>query len=134
MAEQENVQQAQAAYAAFGRGDIAAVLQNVADEVEWILPGPAEVPTAGTYRGKPAVQMWFGTLAQTVAFERFEPYEFIAQADQVVVLVHVVGRVRQTNRTYTSEDAHLSTYRDGKLIRFQVYTDTAATAAAYQTP
>jgi ketosteroid isomerase-like protein len=134
MAEQENVQQAKDAYAAFGRGDIAAVLQNVADDVEWILPGPADVPTAGTYRGKAAVQTWFGTLAQTVAFERFEPYEFIAQADQVVVLVHVVGRVRQTNRTYTSEDAHLSTYRDGKLIRFQVYTDTAATAAAYQTP
>ncbi len=47
-------------------------------------------------------------------------------------LVHVVARVRQTQRTYTSEDAHVSTYRDGQLIRFRVYTDTAATAAAYQ--
>jgi uncharacterized protein len=132
MSAQDNVQASKDAYAAFGRGDLPAVMQSVADEVEWIVPGTADVPTAGTYRGKQAVQEWFGTVAQTVEFERFEPYEFIAQGDKVVVLVNIVGRVRQTNRTYTSEDAHLSTYRDGKLVRFQVFTDTATTAAAFR--
>lgn len=132
MSAQDNRQASQDAYAAFGHGDIAGVMQNIADDVEWILPETANVPTAGTYRGKQAVQRWFGTVAQTVEFERFEPYTFLADGDTVVVLVHVVGRVRQTNRTYTSEDAHVSTYRDGKLVRFQVFTDTAATAAAYR--
>ncbi len=47
-------------------------------------------------------------------------------------LVHIVGGVPQTNQTYTSEEAHVSTYRDGKLVRFQVFTDTAAMAAAFQ--
>ncbi len=132
MTVQENVQKAQAAYAAFGRGDIPAAMQHLADDVEWVYPDTPGVPTAGTYRGKAAVQEWFGTLGQSVEFERFEPYAFIAQEETVVVLVHVVARVRQTQRTYTSEDAHVSTYRDGQLVRFRVYTDTAATAAAYQ--
>src|SRR3712207_8664187 len=132
MSTHDNVQASKDAYAAFGRGDIAAVMQTIADQVEWIVPGTADVPTAGTYRGKQAVQEWFGTLAQTVEFERFEPYEFISHGDTVVVFVHIVARVRQTNRTYTSEDAHRSTYRDGKVVQFQVFTDTAAAAAAYR--
>jgi len=132
MSVQSNLQASQEAYTGFGRGDIAAGMQYVADHVEWIVPGTADVPTAGTYRGKQAVQDWFGTLAQTVEFERFEPYAFISQGDTVVVFVHIVARVRQTNRTYTSEDAHRSTYRDGQVVHFQVFTHTAAAAAAYR--
>ncbi len=132
MSGQDNVQQAKDAYAAFERGDIVAVMQTMADDIEWVVPGTADVPTAGTYRGKSAVQDWFGAVGQTVEFQRFEPYEFIAQGDKVVVLVHVTGKVRRTNRTYTSEDAHVSTYRDGQLSHFQVFTDTAVTAAAYR--
>jgi len=132
MPAQDNVQQAKDNYAAFGRGDIAAIMQTLVDDVEWIVPGTADVPTAGTFRGKQAVQDWFGVVGQTVEFQRFEPYEFIGQGDKVVVLVHVAGLVRGTNRAYTSEDAHVATYRDGKLVHFQVFTDTAATAAAFR--
>lgn len=71
------------------------------------------------------------TDSQTVSLQRFEPYAFIAQGDAVVTLLHVEGTVLATGRTYSTEDAQVATYRDGKLVRFCVYSDTAATAAAF---
>ena len=42
MSEQENVQRAQAAYAACGRGDIPAFMDTLADTIEWVLTVPAD--------------------------------------------------------------------------------------------
>ena len=87
MSEAENTQIAKDAYAAFGRGDIPAVLGVMTDDIEWVFPGPAEVlPNAGTFTGKEAVGAWFGTLDATVEFQVFEPREFIAQGDKLVAL------------------------------------------------
>jgi ketosteroid isomerase-like protein len=132
VSEQDNVQQAKDAYAAFGRGDIAGVMRDMSDDVEWIIPGPADLPNAGTFRGKQAVQTWFGGLAQTLDFKRFEPYEFIAQGDRVVVLIRQEATVRQNNRTVKDELAQVLTYRNGKLARFQSFYDTAASLAAFR--
>jgi ketosteroid isomerase-like protein len=128
---QETIQATQDAYAAFGRGDIGAVMQALADDIDWTYPGTADVPYVGTRHGKQAVLEWFAILAQTVSFQRFEPYAFIAQGDAVVTLLHVEGTVRATGRSYSTEDAHVVTFKDGKIVRFRVYTDTAATAAAF---
>jgi ketosteroid isomerase-like protein len=130
MAEQENVQAAQQGYAAFGRGDIAGVLDICTDDVEWTQPGPADLPATGTYHGKQEVGDFFRRLAETVGFTRFEPHRFIAQGDDVVALVHIAGTATATGKSFTSEDAHLFTFRDGKLAQFRTHTDTEAQAAA----
>ncbi len=43
MSEADNTQIAKDAYAAFGRRDIAAVLEVMADDIEWVFPGPPDV-------------------------------------------------------------------------------------------
>jgi ketosteroid isomerase-like protein len=56
MSLEENAQTAQEGYAAFGRGDVPAILELLTDDIEWIEPGPPDViPAAGTYRGKEEV-------------------------------------------------------------------------------
>jgi uncharacterized protein len=87
MSEQANIQTAQNGYAAFGRGDIPAILELLSDDIEWVDPGPSEVPTAGTHQGKEAVLAWFVTLGENLDFQVFEPREFIAQGDKVVSIV-----------------------------------------------
>lgn len=129
MAEQENLEATKAAYAAFGRGDIPAVLQDLADNVEWISPG--ESPISGTIRGKAAVQEWFGKLNETMEFQIFDPHDFIAQGDKVVVLVHSeTTTVRSTGKKLVTDLAHVHTREKGKLVRFQEYSDTLAFAHA----
>src|SRR5205814_3661350 len=79
----ENTRLAQSAYEAFGRGDMAALAEVMADDIEWVNPGdPADDPNAGTFEGKEAVLGWFRGLASTLDFTTFEPREFIAQNDR----------------------------------------------------
>jgi uncharacterized protein len=133
MSEAENTQTAKDAYAAFGRGDIPAVLGVMTDDIEWVFPGPADVlPNAGTFTGTEAVGAWFGTLDANLEFQVFEPREFIAQGDKLVALVHIENTVRSTGGKVAVDEAHVWTFRDGKVARFQVYTDTAAAAAAFR--
>ena len=131
MSADENTRLAQSAYEAFGRGDMTALAEVMADDIEWVSPGdPDEVPNAGTFKGKEAVLGWFGGLASTLDFTTFEPREFIAQNDKVVSLVYAEATVRDTGRAVVNHEAHVWTFRDGKLARFQIYLDTAAAAAA----
>jgi uncharacterized protein len=132
MAEQENVRTVQEIYAAFGRGDIPALLNAVADDVEWSIAGTPDVPHAGKRRGREEVAQFFPVLAATEEFEQFEPREFIAQGDQVVALGHLRSQVKATGRTYEQEWAQIWTLRDGKVTRLRTYEDTAAEAAAYR--
>ena len=113
--------------------DMAAFAEVMADDIEWVDPGdPDDDPNAGTFRGKEAVQGWFGGLASTLDYTTFEPREFIAQNDKVVSLVYSEATVRDTGRAFVNPEAHVWTVRDGKLARFQSYHDTAAAAAAHR--
>lgn len=133
MSADENTRLVQRAYEAFGRGDMPALAEVLADDIEWVNPGdPDDDPNAGTYKGKEAVLGWFGGLASTLDFTTFEPREFIAQDDTVVSVVYAEATVRDTGRALVNHEAHVWTFRDGKIARFQNYQDTAAVAAAHR--
>ena len=64
MSADENTRLVQSAYEAFGRGDIPALAEVMADDIEWVIPGDSDIdPNAGTFKGKDAVLGWFGGLA-----------------------------------------------------------------------
>jgi ketosteroid isomerase-like protein len=130
MSEQENVQAVQAVYAAFGQGDIPAVLDALTDDIEWWIDGPAEVPYAGTQHGRDQVAQNFGRLNDTVEFEHFAPEEFIAQGDQVVAVGSDRRRVRKTGKLIENKWAMIFTLRDGKVSRFRAFESSAAAVAA----
>jgi hypothetical protein len=132
MSAEENVSTARAGYAAFGRGDVAAILELVTDDVEWIEPGPPDViPQAGTHRGKQEVAGFFATIGEQLDIHKFEPHEFIAQGDHVVVLISSEATLKRTGRRVIDRVAHVWTFRGDKLARFESFHDTAATVAAH---
>lgn len=132
MAEQENVQVVKDAYAAFGRGDVEGLLNRFSDDIEWFLPGsPETIPIAGRRQGREQVAQFFSTLDETTEFTNFEPQEFIAQGDKVVVLGRSSARVKVNGNTVDGEWVHVHTVRDGKIVNFREYYDTAAAVEAY---
>ena len=131
MAEQQNVKVVQDAFAAFGRGDIPTLLDNLSDNVEWFLPGEGMIPQAGAYRGRDGVARFFQTLNQTTEFLAFEPREFIAQGDRVIALGWYRGKAKATGRSFEADWVMSFSLRDGKVLKFQEFTDTAAIAPAY---
>ena len=132
MSEQTNVQIVQDAYTAFGRGDIRDVLSRLDENVEWIIPGPSESPVTGIRHGRAEVGEFFRALEREQDQEAFTPQRFIADDEVVAVIGYYRWRIKGTGRTTESEWVHLFTVRDGKIARFQEYSDTASYADAYR--
>ncbi len=132
MNEQENTQLVQQAYSSFQSGDIPAVLDTLSEDVEWVIFAVPGVPVGGTWDGREQVGGFFQTLSETQEARQFEPREFVAQGDKVVALGHYVWHVKSTGRRWESDFAHVFTVREGKVSRFQEYTDTAGLAEAYR--
>jgi uncharacterized protein len=133
MAEAENMQLVRNAYAAFQRGDIAAMM-NICDEnVECLrATGSAILPLAGLRRGRIAVAEFFKQIAETTGFTMFEPQEFVAQRDTVVAVGTYASR-RPPPQRMSSTWVMLFTLRDGKVVRFREYSLGAHIARAYRT-
>ena len=131
MRESNNIETIQRLYAAFGRGDIPAILAALDPDVEWVNAGPDAIAYAGARRGVAAVRAFFETLAATVEVRRFEPREFLAAGERVVALGHWAGRIKATGREFASEWAMAWTMRDGRVIAFRSHEDTHAVAMAF---
>src|ERR1051326_703938 len=135
MAEPENTQMVKSIYEAFGRGDIPAILNSLADNIEWIVGGREDgIPYAGTYQGRDNVGQFFTVLAENVEYSVFEPREFIAQGDRVAVLGHYQGQIKSSGNSVETEWAMSWTIADGKATHFRAYDDTSAVVAAFIMP
>ena len=131
MSEQDNLRIVQEGYADFARGDVQTLLGKFADDIEWVIPGSKNNPLAGTYKGRNRVAEFFKLLSDLTEISTFEPREFVAQGDKVVVLGRETGRVKSTGRGFQSDWAMAFTLRNGKIVKFQEYTDTANLEAAF---
>jgi uncharacterized protein len=132
MNPQENVKIVQQAYENFQKGNIPALLESLSDNVEWVLPEIENVPVAGKRQGRDGVADFFAKLNETQEKIDFAPTEFVAQGEKVVVLGRYIWRVRASQGQFTSDWAHVFTVRNGRIERFQEFTDTAAVVAAYK--
>jgi ketosteroid isomerase-like protein len=132
--EAQNTQVVQNAYAAFARGDVQAILDSLADDIDWnpVYGAGPHVPMAGHRTGKDAVRGFFKLVADHMHFSTFEPREFIAQGDNVVTLGHYIGKSGTTGKSFASDFAMVFTLRHGTIVRFQEFTDSAQLDAAYQ--
>lgn len=119
-------------YAAFGRGDIPAILGLLAEDVDWHFVGrPEDIPFAGHRHGHDQMVEFFAAIGRTVEVIEFGPREITACEDKVVVLGHERVRVRATGRTFETDWAHLFTVREGRIARLREFYDTATVAAAF---
>jgi len=132
MSERENTQLVQQAYRDFQNGDIPALLDALSEDVEWVVPEVEGVPGRGSWRGPEQVGEFFRILSDTQESRQLDLREFVAQGDKVVVLGHYVWHVKATGKEWESEFVHALSVREGKVTRFQEYTDTAVFGDAFR--
>ena len=124
----ENAAVVEAAYEAFGRGDIGAVLGLLADDVEWSVP--LTVPHGGTFKGVDGVQslfeglggQWDGLSLDVEAVADVGP-------DKAVGIVRASG-TRKGGGAASYGTAMVFTIRDGKIARFRELVDLDAAMEA----
>lgn len=126
----DNLDVIRGGYEAFGRGDINALLELFDDQIHWVTPGPPELATSGKRTGRQAVAQFFAAVNEVFDIQRFEPKEFIAQGDRIVVLGEEAARVRSTGKLVELDWVHVFTMSNGKVVAFQEFFDTAAVVAA----
>ncbi len=120
-------------YEAFGRGDIATIVDAVADDVDWEVGAVDHgLPLLAPGRGKAHVADFFSQLGE-VEFKRFEPRLLFGSGDHVMAVIAVEFLVPKTGRSVREEaEGHLWTFGpDGKVVAFRHYVDTLQHAQAW---
>jgi uncharacterized protein len=132
MDESRNTKVVENAYAAFLRGDVPSIVASLDDEIVWqpVIGASKAVPTSGTRRGKAEVGEFFQQVAASMQFSRFEPREFVAQGNKVVTLGHYTATTTGGG-SFDSDFVMVFTLRDGKVVKFQEFLDSAALNAAF---
>ncbi|HEX3240195.1 MAG TPA: nuclear transport factor 2 family protein [Solirubrobacterales bacterium] len=119
-----NVDVAQSAYEAFGRGDLATLKELLSEDSTWLTSD--ELPLGGETRGRDSIIGNFAEIPNYWSSFRVEPEEFIDGGEWVIV--------RGTQRAATEGDsfeapfAHLIKFADGQIVRGEFYADSAKAA------
>ncbi len=108
-------------YRLFAQGDLEGVLGLCAEDVAWVVNGPAELKKCQAFHGRDGVREFFSILGNTWAFSSFAPRQYIVQDDTVVVLGEETGRDRENEAPFQNRWVHVFDVRDGRLVRFREF-------------
>lgn len=125
----------QGVYAAFGRGDLPALIALLHPEVDWSVtvtaPGGDLVPMLRNGIGPAAVERYFSGVAQ-LEIHVFDVGRMVVDGDVVLVEVHVEATHRGSCRSLVTDEVHHWVVRDGLVVRYRPYADTAALIEAFR--
>jgi ketosteroid isomerase-like protein len=112
-------------------GDREGVLDLLADEVDWFVPGrPEVVPWAGARGTKDEVREFLGMLGGAMVGVENDVQAVLGDGDDAVVVGFFRHRSKATDRIFASEYALHLRVKDGKVIRYHIYEDTEALVRA----
>lgn len=129
-----NLQTVQGIYAAFGRGDVPAILERLAPDVEWEYGSSGHgVPWLQPRRGRDQVAGFFQTLA-LLEFPKFVPTTMLEGPGIVIALLDVEARVKATGRSFAEPDEVHIWHFDaaGRVCKFRHAVDTHQHVLAYR--
>ena len=127
-----NVEFVKGLYAAFKRGDAKPWLDAFTENSTWQLYGPPELSLCGLRTGPKEIMDFFQTLMTTLEFKNSVQHRFIGDGDTVIVLGYVHSFVKATGKDFKSEYAHVLTVKDGKLLSYREFLDTAQLIDCYR--
>ena len=132
MSEQQNLDVVRRMYSAFGSGDLDGILSFLDPEVSWLTPGTPDLPTGGLRRGVPAVRDFFSLLLSTLDIADFQPKDFLASGDKVVVLGTSREGPKGSGRLVDFRWVHVFTFRNGRIAAFEEPADVSELVAEFR--
>jgi ketosteroid isomerase-like protein len=132
MNEKENSALVQQGYKLLSQGDIPGVLKLMSPNVTWELVKVENVPFTGKFQGVEGVGRFFSALAGAIDILSFEPREFIAQGNKVIVLGENRFRVKEQKEEFDSKWVDVLTVENGKITSYEQFGDTAQLERAFR--
>ena len=134
MSAQENKQLIQKILNDYIEGNAETFLNALAEDVVFETARyPQDIlKIKGPYCGKESVLEFFGLVVQYFETLAFEPREYIAEDDKVVVLMYGKDRVKATGKEIEQDFVQIWTVRDGKIVQCKLVEDTYAILEAFK--
>jgi ketosteroid isomerase-like protein len=116
----------QSFYEALASRDPLRLAPHLADDVEWLTVGPAEIFSfCGYRRGKAAVLDYIGRLMPaTLAIKRFEPADIVIDGDTAAIINNVAAVRKDNGRILSYQTAIFVVFSDGKAVSVKGLADT----------
>jgi ketosteroid isomerase-like protein len=119
----------QAHYAASARQDTAAMMADVSPDVRWT--EMAGFPCAGTWVGpQQVIDNVFAVLGSAWQGYQFKLESLIDGGDRIVATGNYHGSYRATGKSMVARVAHVWQLEQGKIVKFEQFTDTLLAAQA----
>jgi ketosteroid isomerase-like protein len=132
MSQQDNLAIVKEIYGAVGRGDMAAILDRVSDDVDWAAEAASKTaPWHGPRAGKDGVASFFSDLATSIEIDAFTPHSFAAGDDGVHLLVDWTIWPVASGRQASMTMHYYWRLHDGKVTYLRGSEDTELTAEAF---
>jgi uncharacterized protein len=126
-----NIETVQHAFANFGQGNVAGILDACTDDITWSSWKNPVVPFAKTYTGKDGAAAFFTDLSNEVTYTVFEPRDFYDCGDRVFVKVYHSAIVKATGKIFAHEALMEFVFRGEKISSFFAYVDSYEETVAF---
>jgi ketosteroid isomerase-like protein len=121
------IETVRAFYAALGRGDAAAALGLMAEDIEWNTMWHYKVDGRGPQK---VAEGLLTPLMEEWSSFALNPNDYIVEGNTVVSLGHFTGVHGASGKAVDAAYAHVWDVAGGKIMRFRQYIDTLAVAEA----
>jgi ketosteroid isomerase-like protein len=120
---QENVKLVHRMVDAWNRGDVDAFLSGFDPDCEVVFP--PEVPEPGPFHGHAELKQWVDGFLAAWESHHAEVVEVMDAGDDVVAVLHMVGRGAGSGMVLDQTDAHVFKIREGRIARWQNFNARA---------
>lgn len=118
-------------FTAFGAGDLDRVVETAHEDIEVVATGPDAIPWYGTYHGRDGLRRFLECLDDATRTEAFSVDRMVGEEGTVFASGHLRHRIPATGGVFESDWALRCEIRDGAILEYQFFEDTAAAAAAF---
>ena len=120
MAEHANVARLREGHEAFSRGDMATLMELIAEDTLWHISGRG--PLSGDKEGRDAVFAFFGQLAELSGETvQIQDHDFVGNDEHTVALFQMTAA--REGRTLDAKLVEVVHWRDGKVVEDWVTVD-----------
>ena len=117
-------------YELFLGGKIDELLKLVDEDCDVYNPLPESVGFGGRFKGPQGFATYLQAMMPQLEIQQFEIDEIVAEGERVIVLGRETSRIRRSDKSYSMSWVHVLSVRNGRLLGFREYNDTAAMLVA----
>ena len=115
----------EAFYQASAERNVEKAMSFIADDVDWLVPGPVDIfAFLGQRRGKAAVREGYREIARKLEITGYLVATLLVEGDRAAALIRLTSIVRATGKIMSVRTSQFSRFRDGEIIEMRAVLDS----------